>query len=250
MNNHNNNGTKINRLLAVILFTTVVALISTHLYYFDNFSSLMNSVVSNALSSTLVALVVLIVYRLWIQPEIIPLSKEAKSDENRLEAISENIDYLVKISAKQHFEKSNRDHYKEVFTHYLSLENNCLDFLALCDGKKVLDQQQHPVFSDRLKIHNVKRSAEKQSSEYLDLAGEYTKNLGDINQRLGEIDQGGLKKVAFDVEVGGIFYYFFNDNKARSRYLFGATVSQQSMDNGLAYREMESIFDELKNKVI
>jgi hypothetical protein len=185
---------------------------------------------------------------MFILPKANLLNNSLSSSNNSIENISQKINLLLETK-ESGFSKSNKNYYQEIFAHYFKEKNNCLDFIALCNEIEIVGYQIHPDFENRLKTNNVKTNVQSQSNKYKSLASEYTRILNGISDELCKIDQGGLKKIAFDVEVGGIFYYIFNNNKEKTQYLFGATVDQGSMDSGLAYREMEDIFEEVNRQI-
>ncbi len=150
------------------------------------------------------------------------------------------------------FTRSNKNFHEAILIHYLQQPNNCLDYAAYCQNQEICGYTIHPSIEERLKRHNVRRDPQEQVKQYQQLAKAFSSSiLRDISSHLSVVGQGGLLRLAFDLQVGGVFYYLFEEGgeSTGQRFLFGATVDQQSMDDGVAYREMEAIFGELGGRI-
>ena len=257
-------STTINKLLILLLVPSIGVLVLVYLNYDSNSENLLLGVIPSLLATLITSLLALVIFKLYLKNpgnennstlilnkiEAINISianlnskKDIKNIIGRLEEIENSLSCENKM-----FIKSNKPNPTQVFHYYLELENNCLDYLCLCRGNLIVDSGVHPHIESRLKGNNIRNiSAVEQINKYKELALRNMEIIGHTSGKLGEISQGALQKIILDVEYGGVFYYIFDSiYEDNIIYIFGATVEQDAMDFGYAYREMESIFDEIK----
>lgn len=231
----------VNYLLALLLLLSIISLTLMYLYNEDTPKKLMLETIPSMLSTAIISLITLIVIRFFI-----PRNKNREID-SKIHKSLVRIENALECNDKS-FRKSNKQTPSQVFHDYLELENNCLDYLCLCSSEGITDSDVHPNIESRLKGNNIRNiTVVDQIEKYKDLALSKVEIIGNTSKELQDISQGALQKIILDVEHGGVFYYIFDTNINNNlMYIFGATVDQDAMDFGLAYREMEAIFDEIK----
>ena len=79
------------------------------------------------------------------------------------------------------------------------------------------------------------------------MAFELHESIKQINNKLEELDQGGMIRGVFDVDVGAIYYYKLN---IKSKYLIGVTLDEGLVNicDNIMEEAAENIFDRYKNK--
>lgn len=178
--------------------------------------------------------------------------QKKKARRNNLEPLMEQISVsLDEIKNPVKYEYSGEDVYSLIFQSYLDSKDNCLDYIAIASTEKIIDQAINKNLKKRMKGNNERNlDSNEKLKEYREFLSENNDELKNITESLSKISQGALHKIICDVKVGGIIYEIFNDPKdGEIYYLFAATVDQDSIDTGAAYSEIETIFDEIKDKV-
>jgi len=138
----------------------------------------------------------------------------------------------------------------EIFNHYLTLDNNTLHYIAYHDSYgNVKDYAIPSLEKDLIEYGEDYRTKEEQLEKYYYFAKNYEENIKNIEIKLEELKQGKLIKIAFDVEIGGVFYYLYPDTEGKVEYIFGATLNQKTMDNASAYKQMQDIFVSIDNYI-
>lgn len=255
----------INTLIALLLLLSTAILVLMYLYNDDSSKNLLLGVIPSLLATVITSLIALLVFKFILSTsddnnvnlvrkikniESLLLSSDSTKNIKHIIGRLEQIENSLSCDNKM-FIKSNKPNPTQVFHHYLEQDNNCLDYLCLCKGSQIVDSGVHPHIETRLKGNNIRDiGAVEQINKYKELALKNMEIIGNTSGKLGEISQGALQKIMLDVEYGGVFYYIFDNTYENSiMYIFGATVEQDSMDHGYAYREMEAIFDEVKGIV-
>ena len=132
-----------------------------------------------------------------------------------------------------------------IFKHYLSLENNTLDYIAYVEIEKEDSKVSiAPDFQRRMEQFGLSKEKTRggQLKLYDTLSTSMHEMVDEVNDTFKELDQGVLFRVIYDVKKGGIFYYHIEDGT----YLFIATLDQSSMDDGSAEAEVQSIKSTVK----
>jgi len=227
-------------LLSVVLIFIILVLGSFLLKGELNPKALVLDIIPDILAYLVVSITVLIFYMFVLKDRL---------SDNRIEDVLEILKRIEKPDIK--YEHSGKEVYDLIFRHYLESENNCLDYIALASNEKVIARALNNDLSTRMKGNNNRDSSSKEKlREWEKFLHDSNKEIKNIAKSLSNIEQGSLHKIIFDVKIGGIIYEIFNDPEDEEiYYLFGATVDQNSIDNGIAYKELETIFEEVKNKV-
>jgi hypothetical protein len=126
---------------------------------------------------------------------------------------------------------------REILSRY---RDGNLDFLALVRRQQVIFQV-HSAFQQRLRLFSSD-PVQKQIEDYINAARSLGALIDELDSRFKHLDQGRLLRTIFDVQRGGIFFYYLLDGI----YIFAATIDQTTMDDGSSDQEVQSAVKAIK----